>query len=163
MYFGLFFFTKYDTNMILDKIDNATLYKGMHAGISKALDYIVNADFSELALGKHEIEGDSIFVIMNEYDTKSAEDSLLESHIKCIDVQYIVEGVEQFGITTHFNQKPTKLYNAEDDYMLFNEPYDLITLKKGMFIIFFPDDMHLPGIKIKKTASVKKVVVKVKI
>ena len=46
--------------------------------------------------------------------------------------------------------------------MLFKESSDLITLKKGMFAIFFPDDIHLPEIKSGKISKVKKVVVKVK-
>ena len=47
--------------------------------------------------------------------------------------------------------------------MLFKEPYDIITLKAGMFAIFFPDDLHMPEVTTKKSSSVKKVVVKVKI
>ncbi len=149
--------------MILDKIENANLYKGMHVGISAALDYIQNTDFSDVASGKHKIEGDAVFAIVNEYETKNAEDNLLESHKKYVDVQYIAEGVEQIGITTLVNHKPTKLYDAADDYMLFKEPYDVITLSKGMFAIFFPDDIHLPGIKSGNISKVKKIVVKVKI
>lgn len=149
--------------MILDKIENANLYKGIHAGISKALEYLKNTNLSNLATGRYDLEDDTFFVMVYEYETKKVEGNLLESHIKYIDVQYIAEGIEQIGITTLVNQKPTKLYAAADDYMLYKEPYNLITLNKGMFAIFFPDDMHLPGIKFGDKSKVKKIVVKVKI
>lgn len=149
--------------MIVDKIENAHLYAKTHIGINKALDYIKNTNFLELAKGKYEIEGDEIFAIVNEYETKSPEENLLESHIKYIDVQFIAEGIEQIGFTTLNNQKPVKLYDSVDDYMLFKEPYNLITLNKGMFAIFYPDDIHIPGLMAGTISKVKKVVVKVKL
>ena len=148
--------------MIIDKIENAPLYFGIHEGIKKALKYIQHTDFSGLEKGKHEIEGDSIFSIINEYETKDIGiDCLLESHLKYIDVQYVHDGHEKIGITSLYNQNAVKTYNSTDDYMLYKEPFDLITLKQGMFAIFFPDDMHLPGITAKETTKVKKVVIKV--
>jgi YhcH/YjgK/YiaL family protein len=149
--------------MIFDKIENAHLYAKTHAGINKALNYLKNTNFLELENGKHEIEGDVIFAIVNEYETKKPEENLLESHIKYIDVQFVAQGIEQIGFTTFNNQKPVKLYDSPDDYMLFKEPYNLITLNKGMFAIFYPDDMHIPGLMIDTVSKVKKVVVKVKI
>lgn len=149
--------------MIFDKIENAHLYAKTHAGINKALNYLKNTNFLELANGKHEIEGDAIFAIVNEYETKKPEENLLESHIKYIDVQFIAQGVEQIGFTTFNNQKPIKLYDSADDYMLFKEPYNLITLNKGMFAIFYPDDIHIPGLMADTISKVKKVVVKVKV
>lgn len=150
--------------MILDKIENSHLYAKTHSGIHKAFDYIKNTDFSKIAKGKYEIDGDDIFAIVNEYETKIPEEYLLESHIKYIDVQFIAQGIEQIGITTFTNQKPVKSYNSEDDYMLFKEPYNLVTLNESMFAIFYPDDIHIPGLVANKTPSkVKKVVVKVKL
>lgn len=150
--------------MIVDKIENSHLYANIHLGINNALAYIKNTNFSELSKGKYEIKGDEIYAIVNEYDTKTPNEHLLESHIKYIDIQFIAEGIEQIGITTFYNQKPVKLYDNEGDYMLFKEPYDLITLKKDMFAIFYPDDIHIPGLLANKQPSkVKKVVIKVKI
>ena len=149
--------------MIVDKIENAHLYAKMHLGINKALEYIKNTNFLELEKGKYEIDGDEIFAIVNEYETKKSEENLLESHIKYIDVQFIAQGIEQIGFTTLNKQKPVKLYDSADDYMLFKEPYNLITLNKGMFAIFYPDDIHIPGLMADTISKVKKVVVKVKL
>lgn len=149
--------------MILDKIENAHLYQGIHKGIDVALNYIKTNNFSVLPVGKHEIEGDAVFAIFKEYQTKEIGGQLMESHLKYIDVQYVVEGVEHMGVTTRIHQEPKKLYDAEDDYMLFDESFDIITVKAGMFVIFFPDDIHMPEITTGATSQVKKIVVKVKI
>lgn len=149
--------------MVLDKIENAPLYYGMHKGVERALKYIQCTNFSSLENGKHDIDGDAIFSIINEYETKDIrKDSLLESHLEYIDVQYVHLGIEQIGVTSLNNQKAVKSYDKTDDYMLFNEPYNLITLNEGMFAIFFPDDLHLPGIMVNGITKVKKVVIKVK-
>ena len=149
--------------MILDKIENANLYRGVHPGIAKALDYIKSSDFMDLPLGKHEIDGEALFVILKENPTNPITDQLLESHIKYIDVQYVVEGVEKMGVTMNVGQKPKKDYDDTDDYMLFHEPYDIITVKAGMFAIFFPDDIHMPDLTTDAPSLVKKAVFKVKI
>lgn len=149
--------------MIFDKIENTDLYLGLNARINKVLQYIRNENFSSLGLGKHEIEGDDIFFIISEYDTQSKNGKLLESHKKYIDIQLVVEGEEQIGIASLSYQNPVKIYDPLDDYMLFDEPYSLITLKSGMFAVFFTDDLHLPGIKHKESTNVKKVVFKVKV
>ena len=149
--------------MILDKIENLSLYQGMHPGINKALNYIKETNFSELPVGKHAIEGDAIFAIYKEYKTTQIDDKLLESHLKYIDVQYVIEGVEEMGVTMLTNQEPKKRYDEEQDYMLFDESYDIITVNAGMFAIFFPDDIHMPEITTGEPSNVKKVVIKVKI
>ena len=149
--------------MILDKIENIDTYKGIHPGINKALNFIKETNFSNLPMGKHDIEGDALFYIFKEYETTPIDDKLLESHLKYIDVQYVTEGVEEMGVTMRTDQKPKKEYDEEQDYMLFNTPYDIITVNAGMFAIFFPDDIHMPEITTSEPSHVKKVVVKVKI
>jgi len=149
--------------MIIDNIENASLYAGVSKPIKKALNYIQNTDFTNIKLGKHQINGDNMYALVNEYETKNATESFLEGHRKYIDVQFIIDGTEQIGYTALANQIVTKKYDSKDDYLLFNDQHSMISLKKGMFAIFFPNDLHMPGIKIEKSSIVKKVVVKVKI
>lgn len=158
-----FFLLKIFKRMIIDKIENVALYLGINNRIEKALEYIQHTDFMKTDLGKHEIDGDIIFALVSEYETKNEDESFLEGHRAYIDVQYIFEGVEQIGVTTLENQQPVKEYDANDDYLLFKEKHSFISMSKGMFAIFFPDDLHMPGIKTGKASKVKKVVVKVRV
>lgn len=148
--------------MIFDKIENAHLYKTLNSGISKALTFIETADISNLTLGRHEIDGDNIFAIVSEYFTTEKNNALLEAHNQYIDLQYLIEGFENIGVTTYTNQKPVKAYDLKDDCVLYDEPYEQIYMKNGMFVIFFRDDIHLPGLIAKEVARVKKIIIKIK-
>ena len=47
--------------MIVDKIENAELYKGLSAGIAKGLELIKDASVAEQENGKYEVDGDNLF------------------------------------------------------------------------------------------------------
>ena len=149
--------------MIIDKIENASLYFGISDRIKKALRYIQNTDFLKIELGRHDIDGDDIYALVYNYETKTPQEAFLEAHRNYIDVQYVYDGIEQVGFTPLIGQNAVKEYDVNDDYLLFKEESSLISFKKGMFAIFFPDDLHMPGICMEKPSKIKKVVVKVNI
>lgn len=149
--------------MIIDKIENASLYFGINDRIKKALNYIQNTDFLKMELGRYDIDKDNIYALVYNYETKNIKEAVLEAHKNYIDVQYVFDGIEQVGFTSLNGQEVVKEYCANDDYLLFNDEPSIISLKKGTFAIFFPDDLHMPGICLEKASKVKKVVVKVKI
>ncbi|TVZ57533.1 YhcH/YjgK/YiaL family protein [Flavobacteriaceae bacterium MAR_2010_105] len=149
--------------MIVEKLKNATLHLGLNERINKAISYIQTTDFSQLEVGRYDIEGKCIYALVFEYETNSINEGYLEAHKKYIDVHYIVEGGEGVGFAALDKQEAIEAYNVDDDYTLFKGDYSLISLKKGMMAIFFPDDLHKPGIKTEKFSRVKKVVVKVKV
>ena len=149
--------------MILDKIANAKIYAGLNNKIDKALEYIKNTDLIKIEQGKHEIDGDSFYALINEYDTKEKSECYLEAHRKYIDVQYVVSGSELFGYSPLNSQRPHSEYNEEKDFELFDDEPCFIKFDSGMFAVFFPDDLHMPGINIDKTSRVKKLVLKVRI
>jgi YhcH/YjgK/YiaL family protein len=60
-------------------------------------------------------------------------------------------------------QKIFKEYDEEKDYMLYEEVSFFLKLNAGMLAIFFPHDIHMPGIMDKEPEPVKKVVIKVRI
>jgi YhcH/YjgK/YiaL family protein len=149
--------------MIIDKIENAKIYYGLNERISTALEYIKSTDLINLSEGKYELDGDDIYALINLYDTKDRKDCYLEAHRKYIDVQYVVTGSELFGYASFNKQKSHSAYNDEKDFELFDNEPVFIRFDEGMFAMFFPDDLHMPGIKINDSSKVKKVVIKVKI
>lgn len=150
--------------MILDKIENAAIYAATHAGIQQVLFYINTTDLNSLTSGKHNIDGDNIFLLVNQYDTKDEEDCYLEAHRKYIDFQYLIKGKEIIGYSLLNNHLVTREYDPANDYELF-QPKDLSFLKvsSGSFVIFFSEDLHMPGIKYNEKETVKKLVFKIKI
>lgn len=148
--------------MVIDKIENFKLYECLSERIAKAFTFINETDLSAIALGKYEIDKDDIFALVQEYDTKDENECKLEGHSRYIDVQYIISGVELIGVRLLKEQKPVTK-NEENDYTFYEGDSDLIRIDKGMFAIFFPEDLHMPCIKSDQRSRVKKVVVKVKI
>ncbi len=150
--------------MIIDSLDNAQRYHGLGPKFVKAFDYLRQTDFSKLEKGKYEIDGTSIFAIVNEYQTVDPSGEQMESHKKYIDVQYIVQGEEQIGHDFLNGQAPSKAYDEDKDYMLFAEkPSFFSKLAQHHFAVFFPSDLHMPNLTAHTPKQVKKVVIKISV
>lgn len=149
--------------MITDILPNAYLYEGLNEKFKKAFRYLQETDFAAVETGRYEIDGGDIFAIVNEYETKDKHDCETEAHKKHIDVQYMVRGTEMFGYVPLTNQKPVIDYDETNDVAIYKEDVSYIKLEAGMFIIFFPSDLHQPEVREFEPVTVKKVVVKIKI
>lgn len=148
--------------MIIDKIENLHIYRGIHLRVEQVIEYLKIADFSKMSSGKYVIDGDKLFVLVNEYATKDYKDCILEAHKKYIDFQYMLSGCEQIGYVPLSDQKITKEYDSENDYALFQpENLSLFNLSTGVFALLFPEDLHMPGIMCNKSESIKKIVIKI--
>src|SRR4051812_18832496 len=81
--------------MIVSNATNWDREKSVYPqAINRGLDYIRATDFNGLSLGKHEIEGELMFALLQEPTTKSWEQQRPESHRSFIDIQYLIEGEE---------------------------------------------------------------------
>lgn len=149
--------------MVIDKLANAGLYAGMHQYFTKAFDFLQETDLVNTESGKYVLEGDRVFAMVQEYDSRNIEDCKLEAHRKYIDIQYIVSGEEQIGIDLLKDQPSTEGYNENNDVIFFEADSSLVKMESGMFAIFYPDDLHMPGVKVNRSSKVKKVVVKVQV
>lgn len=146
--------------MILDTLDNYHLYQSVNERIAKGFEFLHNTDLDAIPSGKHDIDGDTIFALVQEYQTKPLAECKLESHKKYIDIQYVIRGEEFMGITTKNNQKILEV-NEDKDYTFYEGSTSLVRVSKGMFTIFFPDDLHQPCVQKELASEVKKVVIKV--
>jgi len=149
--------------VIIDQLSNSHLYSGLGERINKAFAYLKETDFSKMELGKYEIDGNDIFALVNEYNTKDESEGKLEAHKKYIDVQFVAKGSELMGYAPLENQKVIDEYNEQNDITFYSGKKTFTLVDEGMFAIFFPTDVHLPGIKLNEKTYVKKVVIKVKV
>lgn len=147
--------------MIYDHIDRAELYFDVNERITAALRFLKGQDMTSLAAGRHDIRGDQIFALVQDYQTKPDADVKWEAHRKYIDVQFVAAGREQMGVTDVANVKVTQPYSDDNDALLGTGEGDRVTLAAGQFIVLFPDDAHRPCIAVDGTEAVRKVVVKV--
>ena len=148
--------------MVIDKIENYRLYSKLTKRLAKGFEFITNTDLVAIEPGKYEIDNEDIFAIVQEYDTKEVQDCVLEGHHKYIDIQYVIQGVELMGFTPLTNQVVVE-EDLEKDYTFYQGETSMFRVEEGMFTLFFPEDLHRPGVKAGQILKVKKVVVKVKI
>jgi len=97
--------------MILDKLENAYLYSEISKNLKKGFEYLKNTDLSVLSSGRHEIDGNEIFALVSEYESKNPKDCRLEAHQIYTDIQYLVSGKELIGFETLSEQPITSEYN----------------------------------------------------
>lgn len=149
--------------MIVDILQNAHLYESLNERFRKAFNYLHETNFSETKTGRYEIEEANIFAIVNEFETKDKHECEVEAHKKHIDIQYLVEGIELVGYAPLTTQKPVIDYDETNDVAIYKEDVSYIKLEAGMFVIFYPTDIHQPEVREFEPLKVKKVVVKIKI
>ena len=150
--------------MIIDTMQNASRYFGVHPLFAKAFEYIQHTDLNAIETGKYEIDGDHLKAIVAEKKGMTSAESTakFECHNHHIDIQLCVKGNEQIGWKPRekcVSQKGD--YNPEKDVLFYNDAPDMFfQLKDGQFVIFFPEDVHAPMIGV---GEIKKLVIKVKI
>ncbi|KAA1189392.1 YhcH/YjgK/YiaL family protein [Paenibacillus sp. B2(2019)] len=114
-------------------------------------------------LGRIEMRGNEIYVSIMALEAKSLEEQVAEKHEAYIDVHYLIEGEETIGWSPlQEGIEVTKPYDAEADYALYPPSSDeiLLTLKPGLFAVFFPHDVHRPGMG-QPGMKIKKAVIKI--
>lgn len=151
--------------MIVDHINNISRYRGMDKALIRAFDFFDLTNFENLEIGTHEIKGKDLFCIVSEEKTNEVINTSLEAHKKYIDIHYIISGSELIGFALKSNQRVLNEYDSERDYALYDGDMSLIKMNRGMFAIFYPDDLHMPGITDASSIkdNVKKLVMKIKI
>lgn len=149
--------------MIVDSINNFEMYTFLNAKFNLVLDFLKQNDLNKIAVGKYAIEGDNIYVAVQDYQTKELKDGKLEAHKKYIDIQYVIEGEERIGYSDISKTIPQTDYNKEKDIIFLNGDAEFITANKDNFFIFYPQDAHMPSIATNIPSFVKKAVFKIQI
>ena len=118
---------------------------------------------SAIEVGNHELDGKNVFVIVSEYNSKNPEDTQYESHKNYTDIQYVVSGTEYIGLTDLSETSVKVPYDEKRDITFYDadEGQNLLA-HSGNFFIFFPQNVHRPGVKVEDNVPVKKVVIKVR-
>lgn len=147
--------------MIIDTILYCENYYKLHPLFQSAFDFI-HTKIHDLKDGVYEIDGKNLYVTIGAHELRGQNNVFLECHEKYIDIQFIIDGKEDYGYKNrnycHIQQGN---YNHDTDVLFWDDsPTNYITLCKNDFIILFPQDCHAPLIG---HGHVRKAVFKVKI
>ena len=149
--------------MVLDTLPNAARYESLNSRFEKAFAFLRTVDGTQ-ELGRHDLDGDHCFALVQTYETKPLEKAKFEAHRKFIDVQFIQSGRETILWAPLATMKEEMMaYSDEKDAALWKLTGDITPLhvSAGDFAILWPEDAHAPCIEWDKPERVFKVVVKV--
>jgi len=128
----------------------------------KVFEFIRGHDMAQLAVGKHPIDGDEVFVNVAESGPRSPQAAKLEAHQRYHDLQWLIAGdVETHGIIPVAQcRQPKDAYNPEKDVVFYADAWtDTLTLTPGQFVLYTPATAHAPNMT---EGHIKKAVFKVK-
>lgn len=123
-----------------------------------AQQFLLTADLASLSPGRYEIDGNNVFVNVQEY-TQAEKEPAYEAHAVYADIQLILQGSERFRWGQGTPGELTGDFRAVTGVERFVE----FTLREGQFVVFLPGEPHAPGLPEGGPAFCRKAVIKVKI
>lgn len=150
--------------MIFGKINELKFYEGINSNLDKAIKIIQEGSYKNGIEGKNEINGENLFFNLQICQTKILSDCFFEGHKDYIDIHIVIDGEENIGYSPKESLREKTEYNKEADFqVLEGEEEYRYKMDKDNFIMFFPDEPHMPLISTKEVPkSLKKVVFKIK-
>ncbi len=151
--------------MIVDKIENLSLYYPLLDCLPQVQKFLADFEKEPLPDGKHVIDGEKLFALIQRYETKPVEDRLPEAHRKYIDLQFAFSGRESIGWAPMTELKEEKEeFSKGGDIAFYSGKIQIwVTLNAGYFALLFPGDAHLPCTQVEGPETVGKIVFKIKI
>jgi|GEM_PF-247166 YhcH/YjgK/YiaL family protein len=151
--------------MIVDLIDHWTFY-AFPAVCHCAFEFLASLD-EDAEEKKYPLRGEDIFARVMSYQTKSMEEAVLEAHRNYVDIQAIVRGHEYIDWYPVNRLEVKTSYDAVKDVEFYQHSVPSsarVELVAGNFALLYPQDAHMPQLRVGDVAeTVKKVVLKVRV
>lgn len=146
--------------MIFDRIENLKNYRGINRNLDTAIDFLSSADLDDLAVGKTEIDGERIFIQVQDACTKDAAQGNYEYHRCYADIQIGMQGEERILLGGDVTQQIQEY--RPDIGLVQCERMAECVLRRGYFALFRAGEYHMPGIAVGDSAGrkIRKAVVK---
>jgi YhcH/YjgK/YiaL family protein len=108
------------------------------------------------------LDGEQLFAIVLDA-AKDEADTRFEAHKKYADIQYVIDGRERIGVVPLASARMVEPYDDAQDIAFFEtNENNYRPASAKIFFVFFPDDVHRPGVRI-EGEQVKKIVIKVQL
>lgn len=147
--------------MILDSYRNLAKYASHGAGFADAAKFATENNIDTLPLGRIDVS-ENLFVLVQEYQTAPIDEGKFEAHVNYADIQYLHEG-EEVIVWNTIDRLTQVSAMPENDIAFYNGTGTALPLTAGNFMIFFPDDAHMPSRCINEPRTNKKIVFKVRL
>ena len=132
--------------MILDTLQRADRYIALHPAFRQAFEFLRQPDLSRLPSGRHVVDGDRLYVSIDQREGRGRDGARLEAHRQYIDIQLTIEGDEEIGwLPVDRCEAPEGPFDSAKDIGFYEDrPDTWLAVPAGRFAIFFPEDAHAP-------------------
>jgi biofilm protein TabA len=151
--------------MIVGRLSDVSKQKSaLPAAIVRALEALQHIDLARMDAGRYELEGDQIFYLIQDVETRRLDESQSEAHRLYADIQIPLSACERYGFSL-----PQAGLTATDDRLEANDiafyptPANefFMNIEPGSFAVFMPGELHRPGLAVKEKGRMRKAVVKI--
>lgn len=134
--------------MITAKLQDISQNDISGARFAKAFAWLAETDLASLEPGRHEIDGDDIFVNVMAITTMAPAEKSYEAHRVYADIHVVIEGEERIGTAPIDACTALQEFNEADDFCLYSFPDEdasWAVIHAGEFCVTPPADAHKPA------------------
>lgn len=151
--------------MIVGRLSEVSAERNvLPAAVVRGIEALVKLEPTFIAAGRYEVEGGQLFVLIQDVDSRSFEESRSEAHGKFADVQIPLSASERYG----FSFPQPGLACTEDrleanDVAFYEKPSSefFMDIHPGDYVVFFPGELHRPCLAINEKMKIRKAVIKI--
>jgi len=149
--------------VIYNTLFNPRYGRGLSPILIEILTTLRQYDLPELALGRHEIDGEKIFMDVMMLTTGLAETRRAELHQEYADIHLLISGEERIDYSMPGDWQSELPYDEVQDLQLLDihRHRQTLTMFPGMYAIFFPHEPHQIGCQLNAPMLIKIAVMKV--
>jgi len=150
--------------MIFDKVENMECYFKTLPVLKEVKEFYDSYKAGEKPESNYQLDGENLKVNISSYAPKAHEGAEYESHREYIDVQIVAKGREYIGWSHLSDCVVTKDFEDGGDIAFYTGKHgSLCLVEEDMFMVLYPQDAHMPCLKVEDGDEVTKLVYKVKI
>lgn len=150
--------------MILSTLAESGRIESLHPAFKQVFDYVKSHDLTTVAAGRIVLDGDRVFINVDDAALRTEAEQALEVHRRYIDIHFPLSGSERVGWSPLANlveDKGRAPFDVERDFALYDQHADTyFDVVPGQFYVMYPEDAHAPIIG---CGTLRKLVAKVRI
>ena len=147
--------------MIFDDINGLGKYINAIPQLKRIIELLDSGEIYNLPAGSYPTDTEGLRFMINEYIPNMENDNKHEYHGKEIDVQVMIKGKEKCTYSSLGGDISLIDYSKGDIAFVVTEPEEECILSEGKVVIYFPGELHKPGIGIDSEVQNRKIVFKV--
>ena len=148
--------------MIYDVLDNLEQYTGLFPHLDTALTWLAENDLEALPMGRTDIDGDDVYITVQEPEVRPSEGTPFETHSVYMDIHIDLEGVELYE-TALGELEELQPYDSARDCALYSASLSsACVLGPGRFVVSMAEEPHKSCVESAEGRHLKKCVVKVR-